>query len=109
MSLGASGCYGIKGADCAPGVLGLVYLPQQEEAAVLVDALVEQGALGLLVHRLGAFDEKVAEEASAVYNILAIIENVVEVKPELAETVFEKTKVGRMWLEGPVWMQVLLR
>lgn len=32
---------------------------QEEEAAVLVDSLLENDALGLLVHRLGAFDEKV--------------------------------------------------
>lgn len=34
-------------------------LPQEEEAAVLVEALLDNDALGLLVHRLGAFNEKV--------------------------------------------------
>lgn len=122
---------------------------------MLVDSLLENDALGLLVHRLSAFDEKVgrcssnsvvrivgwlrkkkhaggrggvcaprgfacfgaqavtmpmasaaelpsaaraahlqvAEEASAVYNVLAIIENLIEVKPAIAEQVVEKTKV----------------
>lgn len=36
---------------------------------------------------------QVAEEASAVYNVLAIIENLIEVKPAIAEQVVEKTKV----------------
>lgn len=70
---------------------------QEEEAAVLVDSLLENDALGLLVHRLSAFDEKVAEEASAVYNVLAIIENLIEVKPAIAEQVVEKTKLLK-WL-----------
>lgn len=36
---------------------------------------------------------QVPEEASAVYNVLAIIENMIEVKPAIAEQVVEKTKV----------------
>ncbi len=62
---------------------------------MLVDALLEHDALPLLVHRLSAFDEKVPAEAAAVYNILAILENMAEVKPEVAELALEKTKVGR--------------
>ncbi|PRW61313.1 beta-catenin 1 [Chlorella sorokiniana] len=69
----------------------------EEEAAVLVESLLEHDALGLLVHRLGAFDEKVAEEASAVYNVLAIIENMIEVRPDIAEQVVAKTKLLK-WL-----------
>ena len=60
---------------------------------MLVDALLERDALALLVHRLAAFDEGVAEEAAAVNNLLGIFENLVEVKPEVAELVVQKTKV----------------
>lgn len=35
-----------------------------------------------------------SEEASAVYNILAIIENMIDLKPSVAEDVVEQTKVG---------------
>lgn len=66
---------------------------QEEEAAVLVEALLEHDAPSLLVHRLASFNEAVQEEAAAVYNVLAIFENCVEVKPEVAELLFEKTKV----------------
>ena len=59
---------------------------------MLVESLLDNDALSLLVHRLGAFNEKVPEEASAVYNVLSIIENIIEVKPEVAELVLEKTK-----------------
>ncbi|KAL4421715.1 hypothetical protein ABPG77_002331 [Micractinium sp. CCAP 211/92] len=69
----------------------------EEEARVLVDALLEHDALPLLVHRLSAFDEKVPAEAAAVYNILAILENMAEVKPEVAELALEKTKLLK-WL-----------
>ena len=34
------------------------------------------------------------QEASAVYNVMSIIENMIEVKPEVAELVLDKTKVG---------------
>lgn len=61
---------------------------------MLVEALLEHDALPLLVHRLSTFDEKVPAEAAAVYNILAILENMTEVKPEVAEQALEKTKVG---------------
>ena len=36
------------------------------------------------------------EEASAVFAGLGILENMVEVKPEVAELVTDKTKVGRL-------------
>ena len=66
---------------------------QEEGAAALVDSLLANDALNLLVHRLGVFDEKVPEEAAAVYNVLSTIENIVEVKPDAAEAVLEKTEV----------------
>ncbi|GAB4821117.1 hypothetical protein N2152v2_008163 [Parachlorella kessleri] len=64
----------------------------EEEARALVDALLENNVLELLVHRLAAFNESVPEEASAVFAGLGILENMVEVKPEVAELVTDKTK-----------------
>lgn len=58
-----------------------------------MESLLEHDAPSLLVHRLSSFNEAVQEEAAAVYNVLAIFENCVEVKPEVAELLFEKTKV----------------
>ncbi len=52
---------------------------------------------------------QVPEEASAVYNVLAIIENMIEVKPAVAEQAVEKTKVRIEWkcagvfLLGGIW------
>ena len=45
--------------------------------------MLENNALELLVHRLGTLNEKVDEEATAVFNILSIFENLVEIKPEV--------------------------
>lgn len=72
-----------------------------EPAKVLVDALVENSVLELLVqnlHRLSDFDP---DEVAAVYNTLATIENLIEVKPAVAELVCEKTKLLK-WLLGKI-------
>ncbi len=45
--------------------------------------MLENNALELLVHRLGTLNEKVDEEATAVFNVLSIFENLVEIKPEV--------------------------
>jgi len=63
-----------------------------------VEALLENNVLELLVQRLGSFDESVDEEATGVFNTLSIFENLVEVKPEVAEAVVEKTKLLRWML-----------
>ena len=56
---------------------------QEAEARELVSAIVEENGLELLVQRLGALDESVPEEEAAVFNTLAIFDNMVEVKPEV--------------------------
>eukprot|EP00873_Tetraselmis_striata_P034402 jgi/Tetstr1/454666/TSEL_041556.t1 len=70
----------------------------EEEAEALVDALLENNAMELLVQRLVAFDESVDEEAAAVFNALSIVENLVEVRPPVAEAVMEKTKILKWML-----------
>lgn len=68
-----------------------------EPARVLVDALVENNVLELLVQNLHRLSESDPDEMAAVYNTLATIENLIEVKPAVAELVCEKTKLFR-WL-----------
>ncbi|AES70856.1 hypothetical protein MtrunA17_Chr3g0109531 [Medicago truncatula] len=72
-----------------------------EPAKVLVDALVDNSALELLVQNLHRLSEKDADENAAVYNTLATIENLIEVKPAVAEMVCEKTKLLK-WLLGKI-------
>ncbi|CAN6464146.1 unnamed protein product [Victoria cruziana] len=72
-----------------------------EGAQVLVDALLENNALESLVQNLGRLDESDPDEMSAVYNTLATIENLIEVKPAVAELVCERTKFLR-WLQNRI-------
>lgn len=75
-----------------------------ESAVVLVDSLVENNVLELLVQNLARLSEKDVDEASAIYNTLAIVENMIEVKPAVAELVCERTKLLR-WLVGRIKMR----
>lgn len=76
-----------------------------EHERVLVDALVENNVLELLVqnlHRLSDTDAAAdADEAAAVYSTLATVENLIEVKPAVAELVCERTKLLK-WLLGRI-------
>ncbi|EEF36193.1 conserved hypothetical protein [Ricinus communis] len=72
-----------------------------EPARVLVDALVENNVLELLVQNLLRLSENDPDEMAAVYNTLATIENLIEVKPSVAELVCERTKIMR-WLLGKI-------
>ncbi|KAL5721588.1 hypothetical protein ACHQM5_005214 [Ranunculus cassubicifolius] len=73
-----------------------------EPAKVLVEALVENNALELLVQNLGRLSENEdVDEMTAVYRTLATIENMIEVKPAVAELVCERTKLLR-WLLGKI-------
>ncbi|KAH7534008.1 hypothetical protein FEM48_Zijuj04G0192100 [Ziziphus jujuba var. spinosa] len=74
-----------------------------EPAVVLVEALLENNVLELLVqnlHRLSDSDSD-PDEMAAVYNTLATIENLIEVKPAVAEMVCERTKLLK-WLLGKI-------
>ncbi|XP_065850693.1 uncharacterized protein [Euphorbia lathyris] len=68
-----------------------------EPARVLVDSLVENNVLELLVQNLQRLSESDPDEMAAVYHTLATIENLIEVKPAVAELVCERTKILR-WL-----------
>ncbi|KAH7557013.1 hypothetical protein JRO89_XS11G0028100 [Xanthoceras sorbifolium] len=72
-----------------------------EPARVLVDSLIENNVLELLVQNLQRLSDTDPDEMAAVYNTLATIENLIEVKPSVAELVCEKTKLLR-WLLGKI-------
>ncbi|CAM8933473.1 unnamed protein product [Rhodiola kirilowii] len=69
-----------------------------EPALVLVDALVENNVLELLVQNLNRLSDNDPDEAASVYSTLATIENLIEVKPAVAELVCERTKLLRLLL-----------
>uniref|UniRef100_A0A182STN5 Beta-catenin-like protein 1 n=1 Tax=Anopheles maculatus TaxID=74869 RepID=A0A182STN5_9DIPT len=56
----------------------------------LIEALRNQQAAGLLVQNLERLDESVKEEADGVHNTLAIFENLIEVKSDIAKEVAEQ-------------------
>nr|DAD32587.1 TPA_asm: hypothetical protein HUJ06_011438 [Nelumbo nucifera] len=95
--------------DIAIDVVGLlqdltdedVLEDNDEPARILVDSLIENNALELLVQNLGRLSETDPDEMTAIYNTLATIENMIEVKPAVAELVCERTKLLR-WLLGKV-------
>ncbi|OMP07911.1 Armadillo-like helical [Corchorus olitorius] len=72
-----------------------------EPARVLVDSLIENNVLELLVQNLHRLSEKDPDEMSAIYSTLATIENMIEVKPAVAELVGERTKLLK-WLLGKI-------
>ena len=62
----------------------------EEGAEVLVDSLMDGQAVALIVQNLERLDESVKEEAAGVHNSLAVIENMLELKPELGPTVSQQ-------------------
>lgn len=70
-------------------------------ARVLVDALVENNVLELLVQTLHRLSDSDPDEVAAAYSAFAIIENLIEVKPAVAELVCERTKLLK-WLLGKI-------
>lgn len=67
-----------------------------EGAEALVECLLSQQATSLLLHNLQRLDENVKEEADGVHNTLAIIENLVELRPQLVSEVGKQGLL--MWL-----------
>jgi beta-catenin-like protein 1 len=59
----------------------------EEAASTLVDALLKGGLVEAVAHLLQKLNESIAEEAAAVYNLLSIIENVVDIQTETAESI----------------------
>ncbi|OEL21915.1 Beta-catenin-like protein 1 [Dichanthelium oligosanthes] len=67
------------------------------DVQALADALVDANALDLLVHNLSRFSEADPDEAEAVHNTLAVLENLLDLRPHLADKVCDGTKLLR-WL-----------
>ncbi|KAJ9685067.1 hypothetical protein PVL29_017196 [Vitis rotundifolia] len=96
-------------SDIAVDVVGLlqdltdedVLEDNDEPARVLVDALIENNVLELLVQNLTRLSESDPDEMAAVYATLSTLENLIEVKPAVAEMVCERTKLMR-WLLGKI-------
>merc|ERR1719225_1960186 len=61
----------------------------EEGAEVLIKALVDNQICSLLVTNMERLDESVKEESEGVHNTLAIIENLVELRPEMCKDVAE--------------------
>merc|ERR1719447_58656 len=60
-----------------------------ESAEALLQALFDNQVCSLLVTNLDRLDENVKEESDGVHNTLAIVENIVELKPEICKDVAE--------------------
>ncbi|KAL3676980.1 hypothetical protein R1sor_026928 [Riccia sorocarpa] len=94
-----------ENTDIATGVVDLlndltdedVIGESDEPALVLVDAMIENNALELVIQNLARLDEADSDEGAAVFKTLSIVENMIEVKPQVAELVCERTKLLR-WL-----------
>lgn len=88
---------------CAIGLLQELMEPESfvqcEEAICLIDSFLDSQGLELVVQNLQRLDEKNEEDATGVYNTLAIIENLVTVRPAIAVTICSKTNLLTFLLE----------
>jgi len=91
------GLLGHDNTDIAVSVVDLMQeltdvdtLTESEEGAdALIHALLERQVFPLLVTNLERMDEGVREEAEGVHNTLAVIENIVEARPEKSRDIAE--------------------
>jgi beta-catenin-like protein 1 len=64
------------------------------EADLLVNKLVENGFLELLTDNLSRLNEEESGAAAeAIHNVLGIVENLIELRPEMVEKLVEKTNL----------------
>lgn len=93
----AATCLGLLNHENTDISIGIVDLLQEltdmdtlseseEEANVLVDALLNGQVTNLLLQNLQRLDERQKEDANAVHNTLAVIENLAEFRPEVCVT-----------------------
>lgn len=74
-------------------------LEEFDKAMEFINAFVAGQGLELIVQNLSRLDENNEEDAQGVHNSLAIIENLVEINPELSVTLCEKTHILKYLLE----------
>ncbi|GAB6030484.1 Beta-catenin-like protein 1 [Chamberlinius hualienensis] len=84
------GLLGHENTDIAIAVVDLLQeltdvdtLHESDGADILLDALLEGHIVSVLVQNLDRLDETVKEESEGVHNSLAIIENVIEFRPDV--------------------------
>lgn len=63
----------------------------QPNAAVLLDAIVEHGGLQYLVENLKRLDPLKEEDGKGIYRTLTVVENVCEIRPEMADSIVEQS------------------
>jgi beta-catenin-like protein 1 len=102
------GCLTHENTDVSIASVGLLQemtevdtiVDQLDDAMVFIDALVASQGLELLVQNLSRLDDQAnPEDAQGVQNTLAIIENLVEINPEIADTICTKTHILKFLLE----------
>lgn len=71
---------------------------ETEEAHCIVDAFLDNQGLELVVQNLSRLDEANEDDAQGVYNSMSILENLIELKPEVAVAVCEKTHILKFLL-----------
>ncbi|XP_062501510.1 beta-catenin-like protein 1 [Corticium candelabrum] len=87
-----------ENTDVSIGVVDLVQeltdvdtLNESEDGAeALIDALLEGQIVSLLIQNLERLNESVQEDANGVHNILGIVENLIEFRPEVAQLAAEQ-------------------
>jgi len=71
---------------------------EDETAIQLIDAFLEGQGLELIVQNLSRLDESSDEDAQGIHNTMAIIENLVEIRPSIASLICEKTNILKFLL-----------
>lgn len=69
-----------------------------EEAICIVDAILDNQGLELVVQNLSRLDEANEEDAQGVYNSMAILDNLVDLRQEVAVTVCDITHILKFLL-----------
>merc|ERR1719244_1333651 len=70
----------------------------EEGASALIQALLDNQVCALLVSNIERLDETVKEESDGVHNSLAIVENIVEFRPEVCKEVATQGSGFLNWL-----------
>lgn len=64
-----------------------------QPAMTLVENLIEVDFLTLLTDNLDRLEESDEDQAEAVHNVLGVVENLIELKPDLSEVIVAQTKI----------------
>jgi beta-catenin-like protein 1 len=73
-------------------------IQEEDSAMIFIDALLANQGLELIVQNLSRLDEANDEDAQGVYNSMGIIENLVELKPQVAVLICARTQILKFLL-----------